>query len=248
VADVAVHLDLFSSKPEPGQESAFLILLAFLVSFLAIRTSARLIRSPRVPWWPGNVEAGGVHIHHLVWGISLLLMAGFAAFVSDLYSPWWQITAVAFGIGAGLTLDEFALWLYLKDVYWAAEGRDSIDAVIVAALLAGLVVFGIQPFDLDETSSVVGTVAGVVIVALLAAITFLKGRMLLGVLTIFVPVVGVGAALRLAKPTSPWARWVYRGGRAEKLDRAHDRYSGDRRMEELGRRLRDAIGGAPSAD
>ena len=245
---IAISLDLFSSKHEPGQESAFLILLAFLVSFLAIRTSARLMRSPRVPWWPGSVEAGGVHIHHLVWGISLLLLAGFVAFVSDLYAPWWQITAVAFGIGAGLTLDEFALWLYLKDVYWAAEGRDSVDAVIVAALLAGLVVFGIQPFDVDETTSVVGTAAVVAVVALLAATAFLKGRMLLGVVSIFVPVVGLVTALRLAKPTSPWARWVYRGQRAGKLDRAHRRYSDDRRSVELGRRLRDAIGGAPSTD
>jgi hypothetical protein len=100
-----------------------------------IRTSARLARSPRVSWWPGSVEAGGVHIHHLVWGNSLVLLAGFAAFVSDLYSPWWQITSIAFGIGAGLTLDEFALWLYLRDVYWSTEGQDSIDAVVVATPL-----------------------------------------------------------------------------------------------------------------
>ena len=73
-----VDLDLFSSAAEPGRESAFLVLLAFLVSFLFIRTSARLIRNPDVTWWPGNVEAGGLHIHHLVWGISLLLIAGFS--------------------------------------------------------------------------------------------------------------------------------------------------------------------------
>jgi hypothetical protein len=146
-----MELDLFSSASEPGRESGFLVLLAFLVSFLFIRTSARLMRSPRVPWWPGSVEAGGLHIHHLVWGISLVLLSGFAAFVSDLYSPWWQLTAIAFGVGAGLTLDEFALWVYLRDVYWATEGRDSIDAVILATLLAALVLIGLQPFDLDET-------------------------------------------------------------------------------------------------
>jgi hypothetical protein len=243
-----VTLDLFTSKREPGQQSAFLILLAFLVSFLAIRTSARLIRSPRVPWWPGNVEAGGVHIHHLVWGISLLLVAGFTAFASDLDAPWWQITAIGFGIGAGLTLDEFALWLYLKDVYWEQEGRDSIDAVVVATLLAGLVVLGVQPFALDETSSVVGTAATVAVVLTLAGITFMKGRILLGALALFVPVVGVVAALRVAKPTSPWARWVYRGRRAGRMARAQQRFAGHRRMEVLGRRLRNVIGGAPSDD
>jgi hypothetical protein len=125
-------LDLFSSKVEPGRECAFLLLLAFLISFLFIRTSARLIRDPNVTWWPGNVETGGLHIHHLVWGISLMMLSGFTAFVSDLYAPWWQITAIGFGIGVGLTLDEFALWLRLDDVYWSEQGRESIDAVIVS--------------------------------------------------------------------------------------------------------------------
>jgi hypothetical protein len=206
------------------------------------------MRSPRVPWWPGSVQAGDVHIHHLVWGISLLLLSGFTAFVSDLDAPWWQITAIGFGIGAGLTLDEFALWLYLKDVYWAEQGRDSIDAVIVATLIAGLVVVGVQPFGLDEASSVVGTLAAAALVLTLAGITFVKGRILLGTVAVFVPVVGLVAALRLAKPTSPWARWVYRGPRAGRLARARERFAGDRRTEVLGRRLRDAIGGAPSGD
>ena len=241
-------LDLFSSATEPGRECGFLVLLAFIAAFLFIRTSARLMRSPRVPWWPGSIEAGGVHVHHLVWGISLLLLSGFAAFVSDLYAPWWQITAVAFGVGAGLTLDEFALWLYLRDVYWAEQGRDSIDAVLVATLLAGLVVVGVQPFDLDQTGAAVGTTVGIAMVAVLAAITFLKGRILLGVLSIFVPVVGLVTAVRLGKPDSPWARWRYRGRRADRLDRACKRHADDRRLGEIGQRMRDAIGGAPSAD
>jgi len=241
-------LDLFSDAAEPGRECAFLVLLAFLASFLFIRTSARLMRSPRVPWWPGSVEAGGVHIHHMVWGISLLLLAGFAAFVSDLYSPWWQITSVAFGIGAGLTLDEFALWLYLRDVYWSAEGRDSIDAVIVATLLAGLVVAGIQPFDLDQTGAAAGTTAAIAVVAALAAITFLKGKILLGIVAIFIPVVGLVTAIRLAKPDSPWSRWLYRGKRAGKLERANKRHVEERRFGDISRRVRDAIGGAPSVD
>ena len=241
-----VDLDLFSSAAEPGRECAFLVLLAFLVSFLFIRTSARLIRNPNVTWWPGNVEAGGLHIHHLVWGISLLLIAGFAAFVSDLYAPWWQITSIAFGIGAGLTLDEFALWLRLDDVYWTDQGRESIDAVVVAALVAGLVVLGVQPFDLDETGEVVGTSAAVLLVLGLTAIAFAKGRILLGTLSLFVPLAGAVAACRLAKPGSPWARWRYRGERARRLARAHERYAGDRRAERLGVRVRDAIGGAPS--
>jgi hypothetical protein len=238
-------LDLFSSAREPGRESAFVVLLAFLASFLFIRTSARLMRSPRVPWWPGSVEAGGVHIHHMVWGISLLLASGFTAFVSDLDAPWWQITATAFGIGAGLTLDEFALWLRLRDVYWSEQGRESIDAVIVCALLGGLVVVGLQPFDIDDAPSAIGTTVAVALVVALASIAFAKGRILLGAISVFIPVVGAFAAVRLAKPSSPWARRRYRGDRAHKLERARARYGPERRGEILGRRIRDAIGGRP---
>jgi hypothetical protein len=241
-------LDFFSSANEPGRECGFLVLLAFLISFSFIRTSARLMRSPRVPWWPGSVEAGGVHIHHMVWGISLLLLSGFAAFVSDLYSPWWQVTAIAFGVGAGLTLDEFALWVYLRDVYWAQQGRDSIDAVILVTLLAGLVVLGVQPFDLDQTGAAIGTTAAVVVVLALATVTFLKGKLLLGTISIFVPVVGLVAAIRLAKPNSPWARRRYRGPRAHRLERARERHERDARLDGLGVRVRNAIGGAPSPD
>ena len=105
---------------EPGRGGAFLVLLAFLVAFVLVRTNTRIIRSERISWWPGNLETeGGLHIHHLVWGISLLLLSGFLAFATDLEAPWWQLTAVGFGVGAGLTLDEFALWLHLRDVYWA---------------------------------------------------------------------------------------------------------------------------------
>jgi hypothetical protein len=240
------ELDLLSDRVEPGRESAFLVLLAFLATFLFIRTSARMIRDPKITWWPGNVETGGLHIHHLVWGIWLLLLSGFAAFVTDLDAPWWQATAIAFGIGAGLTLDEFALWLRLEDVYWSKEGRESIDAVVVVTLLAGLVVLGVQPFDLDETASIAGTAVTVALVIVISGLAFAKGRILLGALSIFVPVVGVIAAARLAKPNSPWARWRYKGPRAHKLERARARFEADRRTEQLGDRLRNAIGGAPS--
>ncbi len=150
-----VSVDPFPDTAAPGRSTAFLVLTAFLVTFLFIRTSARLIRNPNVTWWPGNVEAGGVHIHHLVWGISLLLVSGFLAFVADLEAPWWQLTAVGFGVGAGLTLDEFALWLHLEDVYWAEEGRRSVDAVVIATPVAthgpvGLAALGAGKYVLVE--------------------------------------------------------------------------------------------------
>jgi hypothetical protein len=126
---------------DTGRQPELLFFVAFLVSFGFIRTSAHMIRA-QVSWWPGNVELGGTHIHHLVWGILLLLTAGYAAVALEPDSPWKEIDAVAFGVGAGLTLDEFALWLNLRDVYWAEEGRRSIDAVIVAAILSGMVLVG----------------------------------------------------------------------------------------------------------
>jgi hypothetical protein len=235
-------VDLVRTGAEPGREAAFLILLAFLCSFGFIRTSARLTRS--VSWWPGGVETeGGVHLHHLVWGIVLLLVCGFTAFATEMESPWWQITAVGFGIGAGFALDEFALWVRLQDVYWSDEGRASLDAVIMATVFAGLVVIGVQPWGLDETGSILGTIGWVLVTLVLAGVTFMKGRIMLGLLTLFIPVIGLWGALRLAKPHSPFA--VKRYG-PDKLAKAQERFRSDRRGARFGRDLLNAIGGAPS--
>src|SRR5215204_4521338 len=128
-----------------AERAGLILLAAMLLSFLFIRTSARLMRSPKVPWWPGSVQTeGGLHVHHLVFGIVLMLAMGFALALQP-PSPWLEIVAAGFGIGAGLTLDEYALWLHLEDVYWAQEGRRSVDAVIIAALIGGLVLMGFVP-------------------------------------------------------------------------------------------------------
>ena len=106
---VAVVLDPFGTRAHSGRGAAFLVLLGFVLSFLFIRTSARMIRA-QVSWWPGNVQtSSGLHLHHLVWGISLMFVAGFLGFALDAGAPWYQLTAAAFGVGAGLTADEFAL-------------------------------------------------------------------------------------------------------------------------------------------
>src|SRR5215208_17272 len=125
-----------------AERAGLILLAAMLLSFLFIRTSARLMRSPKVSWWPGSVTTeGGLHVHHLVFGIALMLICGFVlALQPD--SPWFELVAAGFGIGAGLTLDEYALWLHLDDVYWAEEGRSSVDAFILAAIFAGMVYIG----------------------------------------------------------------------------------------------------------
>src|SRR3954453_16077536 len=112
-----------------------------LLAFGFIRFSTRMIRA-EVSWWPGNVSPGGLHIHHLVFGIVFMMVAGFVGFAVEPNSPWFEIAAGIFGIGMGLTLDEFALWPPLEDVYWAEEGRSSVDAVIFAAIIGGGYIVG----------------------------------------------------------------------------------------------------------
>jgi hypothetical protein len=225
------------------QRAGFVLLAALLISFMFIRTSARLMRSPRVPWWPGSVTtSGGLHLHHLVWGIVLLLLTGFLGFVIAPVSPWTEILAGAFGVGAGLTLDEFALWIYLRDVYWAEEGRASLDAVLAAVLIGGLIVLGLAPFDLPNDAPSVATVLVTVLVAvLLAAAAIFKGKPFLGLVGIFLPPVSLVAAVRLAAPGSPWARRFYTPDGHE-LARSEARYA---RIAARRQRLGDAIGGAP---
>jgi hypothetical protein len=238
-----IPVDPFGDRLHPGSGAAVVVLAAFLISFLAIRTSARLTRS--VSWWPGGVQSGGVHIHHLVWGICLMMLCGFLAFAAPLVAPWWHLVAIGFGVGAGFTLDEFALWVRLKDVYWQAEGRDSFDAVVCSAAFALLVVIGTQPFGLDDPTSVGGTVLAVAVVLGLSVVAFAKGRILLGVIGLFVPVVAFVGAVRLARPGSPWARWRYD---AAKLARSEERFAATRPLARAEQRLGDLVAGAPTKD
>jgi hypothetical protein len=236
-----VTVDLLGDHPRPGAGAALLVLIAFLISFLAIRTSARLTRS--VSWWPGGVETGGVHLHHLVWGICLVLLCGFLAFAAPLTSPWWHVVAIFFGIGAGFTLDEFALWVRLEDVYWAEAGRASFDAVVCTCAFAALVVIGTRPFGLDDPGSIWGTATVVVAVVGLSFASFSKGRYLLGVVGLFIPLAGIAGAVRLARPGSPWARARYDDA---KRARAERRFAATRPLARANRRFADLVAGAPA--
>ena len=206
------------------REPELLFLGAFLLSFGFIRTSAHLIRA-EVSWWPGNVEVGGTHIHHLVWGILLLLVAGYVGAVERPEEPWSQIAIVAFGIGAGLTMDEFALWLNLRDVYWEEEGRRSIDAVIVVAILAGFAVTGLSAWiDAAETveTEVFAAVGAAGAVGFLSAlVSAAKEKFGMALLALLVPVAGLVGAFRLGKPSSFWARSFYSQAQ---LERARARF------------------------
>ena len=197
------------------------------------------MRSPKVPWWPGSVTTeGGLHVHHLVFGIVLLLATGFALALQP-PSPWLEILAAGFGIGAGLTLDEYALWLHLDDVYWAEEGRRSVDAVVIAAVLGGLLLLGFLPFSTDDGALPI--IITMLIVLSIAALAILKGKIVMGVAGVLFPLVGVIGAIRLAKPGSFWAERRYKPG-SRKLARAERRYERHTRRYQ---RFQDRVAGAP---
>jgi hypothetical protein len=238
-AEIVLEFEGESFLGEQGARAGLILLAAMLLSFLFIRTSARLMRSPKVPWWPGSVVSeGGLHVHHLVFGIVLMLLTGFGLALSP-ESPWLEILAGGFGIGAGLTLDEYALWLHLEDVYWAEEGRRSVDAVVVAALIGGLLLLGFLPFSTD--SGVVTVILSVVVTLGLATIAVLKGKVVLGVAGMLFPALALIGALRLAKPESWWGKRRYKPGTA-KLRKCTDRAERHRRRYQ---RFQDRIAGAP---
>jgi len=131
----------FHFKSE-SRERLFLASLGFLVTFAAVRAITLSIRAGVGPFH--NLSAGSTHIHHLVWGILILLAVGYIWLTeigvgSSLVA---SLTAIAFGVGAALTLDEFALWLSLQDVYWEKQGRQSIDAVVIFASLLSVGIWG----------------------------------------------------------------------------------------------------------
>lgn len=124
---------------QADKEQAFWLLIAFLLTFGVVRLITLAIRAKRGPF--RNIHVKGVQVHHLVPGIILILISGYCSIALRLQSLK-TLEAVAFGVGAALTLDEFALWIHLEDVYWEERGRRSIDIVIIAAVLASVAVLG----------------------------------------------------------------------------------------------------------
>ncbi len=121
--------------PESPRERLFLASLSFFLAFATVRAVTHSIRAGIGPFH--NIETGGRHIHHMVFGITLLLIVGYLWLVQVgtgvRGTRTWtgRATALLYGIGAALTLDEFALWLNLRDVYWQREGRASVHAVLL---------------------------------------------------------------------------------------------------------------------
>jgi hypothetical protein len=195
---------------DSGKLPELIMLASFLLSWGFIRLSTHMIRAG-VSWWPGNVQVKGTHIHHLVFGIVTALIIGYVAIAFEPGSPWRELCAVAFGIGMGLTLDEFALWLELRDVYWLPEGRKSIDAVIVTAAIGLLLLAGVRVWiDLAHDTAGLAKVlvgGGAAAGFLLGILNALRGRYLPAVASLVVPLAGVaGLVVLRPRPRSIWAR------------------------------------------
>ncbi|MEU5401638.1 hypothetical protein ABZ348_20350 [Streptomyces sp. NPDC005963] len=236
---------------EPGKLPMFLALASFVLTFLITRVITRMIRAGRGPF--RNITPGGVHIHHVVPGVILTLVGGFGAVGSGQHGVTASVCAVIFGIGAGLVLDEFALIVHIDDVYWTEEGRQSVEAVIVATALAMLVLSGFSPLGVDsltpdERQNRATLISTLVLNFLLVIVTLFKGKPQLALMGTLVPFVAIFGAVRLAKPTSPWARRFYRR-RPKSRARAWVRaYRHDRRWDGPRRKFQDLIGGTPDPE
>lgn len=219
-----------------GRLPLFCFFVTFVASFVCIRLSVRLIRA-KVRWWPGNLRAGSVHVHHMVFGVVLMGVGGIAQLAVPMHPLIWRsIPAGVFGVGTALVLDEFALILHLRDVYWSNEGRLSIDAVFVALGVTALLLIGVSPVGVTRVDeyhllpvgpgAVVTLIVAVAVLFALAGITLLKGKIWTGLIGLFVPPIFIIGAIRLGRPGSPWAHWRY-------LDRPAKMARAQRREERL---------------
>ncbi len=245
----SIFTDFWSNLEDNHEQAVFLVLVGLLGSFAFIRMSTRIIRSEAVSWWPGNIESeGGVHVHHLVFGIVTMMVAGTLGFVADGRQPWTEICALFFGIGIGLTIDEFALWVHLEDVYWEREGRSSIDATVIAASLMILVVLGISPvaFETGSADAILSSITAIVLLVFFVGASLAKGRVLHGILGIFISPLAIYATCRIGKPDSIWAKRRYGERRPKKQEKAEERFQPDRRTERFKERFRDLVGGKPT--
>lgn len=213
-------------------------LVAFILTFFVTRTFVRLIRHradngrPTRWWHPRNVHVGGVHIHHVTFGVVLTLLSGLTlvTLAIDGHEPEFTIAAAFFGIGAALVLDEYALILHLSDVYWSEDGRTSVDAVFAAVAVAGLLIMGLHPlmFFLPiwhnaDSALLRAMVASAMALTLpLAVVVVLKGKVWTGLLGMFLVILLVIGAIRLSRPHAPWARWRY-STQPDKMRRALQR-------------------------
>ncbi len=232
-----------SDKYSAGRDAALVMLLAFLLTFICVRTYTRLAR---IRGWR-SASISGVHTHHLVFGV---VIAFFAAAIEFALSPGrgslQLILAALFGGGAAMVLDEFALAVHLQDVYWEHEGRKSVDAVIIAAIFGLLFLLRVAPFGHpNDLPRVVLTIV-LLFNLLFVLVTALKGKEYFAVFGVFVPLLAVIGAIRLAEPDSIWARRFYVGLAHEKGIWSQQRYEAyEKHLRPIKEWFLDIVGGKP---
>lgn len=223
---------------DTGRSAALWMLVGFLVTYAVTRTITVRIRNRKASGTGEasgpikDVHIGGVHVHHQVWGILLVLVVGLLTFRFRPESPWIEVLATLFGVGAALALDEFALWLHLEDVYWSEEGKKSIDAVMIAAVFGLVLIVGSSPLGVDgEEVAAAGfwvAALGIFLHISLSVVCLLKGKILMGLAGLPVPTLSLFGVVRLAKPESFWARRFYGEKKLARAARRHARYEGRR--------------------
>ncbi|MDQ0747926.1 ABC-type multidrug transport system fused ATPase/permease subunit [Streptomyces africanus] len=234
---------------EPGKLPLLLALVSFVVTFLITRGITRLIRAGKGPF--RNVSSSsGVHVHHVVPGIILVIAGGFGAVASGQHGVGAGLAAAVFGIGAGLVLDEFALVLHLADVYWSEAGRKSVEMVVLTASLVGLLLIGFSPLGVDGLSddqeqNRATVIVNIAVNFVFALIALFKGKTRLAVFGVIVPVIALIGAVRLARPGSYWAKRFYRRRPRARAKSGLRAYRHDRRWLGPRRAFQDWIGGAP---
>jgi len=231
---------------DTGRSAALWLLVGFLVTYSITRWVTVRIRRRSLSGEPAgdgpikDIHIGGVHVHHQVWGILLVLVVGLLTFRYSPDSPYLEVLAALFGVGAALALDEFALWLHLEDVYWSEEGKKSIDAVMIAAVFGLVLLTGSSPVGLQESEETRTWWAAVVLLLphlTMCVICMLKGKLILGLAGLPLPTVSLIGAIRLAQPESFWAKRFYGDKKMARAQVRYDRYE-DRRS-----RLRDRLFG-----
>ena len=240
-------MDVFRMVPgyetlvyDTGREPAFVMMLSFILTFIITRGYTRMARTRG---W-GSASFGGVHTHHLIFGIVIAFTAGALDFgFTPEPGPAFLLLAAAFGSGVALVLDEFALVFHLEDVYWEKDGRKSIDAIILALALGGLILLQSTPFGTSMNDAGWVIAATVAINLPIVIIAALKGRIFFALFGVFIPTLALAGAIRLARPGSVWSRRFY-SSKPRKLDRArrrHEKYLAKWRTRK--ERAWDIIGG-----
>ncbi|HVX24273.1 MAG TPA: hypothetical protein VG992_02950 [Candidatus Saccharimonadales bacterium] len=209
-----------SNSYNAGRATAFVMLLSFVVTFIFTRVYTRLAR---IRGWR-STSINGVHTHHLVFGLVIAFFAAALEFALLPKAGWLKLTlAGLFGGGAALVLDEFALAVHLEDVYWEKEGRKSVDAVIIGAIFGLLFLLHTAPFGRSaDLPRMLLTIAQLINMAFVLTAA-LKGKLYLASFGVFVPLLAIVGAIRLAEPGSIWTRLIYKTN--DKHLRAVARYS-----------------------